>query len=286
MEADFFGEDGLLPVAREFFPRQLGGMGRVEQHGGPGGGVAEDLVAADEVPLAARDELGGAHQPRRMDGLGSEAQVGDGDGAGFLGVVNEVALGEEVGLFADDLDGVFVRADGAVGAESDEDAAAHARGLELEGVVPAHGGVRDVVVDADGETVARAGGVEVAEDGEGHGGRELLRAEPVAPAEDAGRRHGDRVLGAGEGGEHGLEKRLADGTGLLGAVEHAERAHGGGQGGEEGGEREGLEEADGDDAHAFAGGVEVVGGGLQGLDAAAHGDDGALGARVAVVFDQ
>jgi hypothetical protein len=256
------------------------------EEGGPGGRVAEDLVAADEVPLAAGDELGMRDEPGGADGLRSEAKMRDGDGAGFLGVVDEVALGEEVGLFADDLDGVFVRADGAVGAETDEDAAAHAGGLEFEVVVPRERGVGDVVVDADGEAVLRAGGVEVGEDRLGHGRGELLRAETVAAAENARGRDGGGMLGAGEGGEHRHEQGFADGAGLLGAVEHAEGADGRRDRCEEGGDGERLEEADGDHADALAGGVEVVGGGLEGLDAGAHADDDALGLRVAVVVDE
>ena len=285
-QADLFCYDGLFPHTREFFPAGRGVVGRVEQQGGAGAGVAEDLVAADEAPLAAGHELGGADQPRRVDGLGAETQMRDGDGAGLFRVVDEIALGEKVGLFTDDLDRVFVRTDGAVRAEADEHAAAHAGGLELEGLVPAQGGVGDVVVDADGETVARAGGVQVGEHGLGHGGGELLRAEAVAAAEDARGRHGGGLFGAGEGAEDGQEERLADRAGLLGAVEHAEGAHGGREGGEEGLDREGLEESDRDHAHALAGGVEVVGGGLEGLDPGAHGDHGAFSAGVAMVVDE
>ena len=261
-------------------------MWRVHQHGGAGRGVAEDLVAADEAPLAARDKLGGAHEPRRVDGLRTETQVRDGDGAGFLGVVNEVALGEEVGLFADDLDGVFIRADGAVRAETNEDATTHARGLELEGLVPAQRRVGDIVVDADGEPMARAGGVEVGENTESHRGGEFLGAETIAAADHAAQRHGDGSLGLGESREHGEIERFAGGAGLLGAIEHAEGADGGGQGAEEGGDGERLKKADGDDADAAAVGVEMFGGGLDRLDAAAHAHDDVLGLRVAVVFNE
>ena len=50
----------------------------------------------------------------------AEAQVADGHAAGLLGVVLEVGLNIFIGVVADDLDGVLVRADGAVAAETPE----------------------------------------------------------------------------------------------------------------------------------------------------------------------
>ena len=53
-------------------------------------------------------------------------------GAGFLGVIDEVALGVEVGVFADDFDGVLVGADGAVGAQAEEDGPHDVVGFDIE----------------------------------------------------------------------------------------------------------------------------------------------------------
>ena len=64
-----------------------------------------------------------------------------------------------------------------------------------------------------------------------HRRRELLRREPVAPADDP--RHlaaalvGHRL---GEGGDHVLIERLAGRTGFLGAIEHRDRLDRGGNG--------------------------------------------------------
>ena len=68
----------------------------------------------------ARDEVSLIDVVRALDGLVAEAQVADGDAAGLLGVVLEVSLNELIGVVADDLDGVLVRADGAVAAETPE----------------------------------------------------------------------------------------------------------------------------------------------------------------------
>ena len=68
----------------------------------------------------AGDEVGLIDVVRALDELVAEAQVADGDAAGLLGVVLEVSLDELIGVVADDLDGVLVRADGAVAAETPE----------------------------------------------------------------------------------------------------------------------------------------------------------------------
>ena len=70
------------------------------------------VVAGDEV--GAADVVGGA------DRLLAEAQMALRDAEGLLRVVLEVRLTVHVGRVADDLDGVLVRADRAVGAEAPE----------------------------------------------------------------------------------------------------------------------------------------------------------------------
>ena len=87
-----------------------------------GFGILEHIEPLEEGELVAGDEIGVvvADQVRRMDGLGTKAQVRNGHGAGFLRVVDEVALGEIVGLFADDLDRVLVRAHCAISAQAEE----------------------------------------------------------------------------------------------------------------------------------------------------------------------
>ena len=95
----------------------------VEQEGGAGLGGLQHVDAFQEGELVAGDEVGLGDQVAGADRLGAEAQVGGGDGAGLLRIVDEVALGEVVGLFADDLDGVLVRADGAIRAQSVEQGA-------------------------------------------------------------------------------------------------------------------------------------------------------------------
>ena len=94
--------------------------GGAEEEGGAGLGLADHVVLLQEGEVVTGDEVGMVDQVGGIDRLLAEAQVRDGDGAGLLGVVDEVGLGKVVGGLADDLDGVLVGADGAVGAEAEE----------------------------------------------------------------------------------------------------------------------------------------------------------------------
>ena len=93
----------LLQVARQVVPDRSGGVGGVEQEDAARGGLVQHVVAVQEDGLMAGDEAGLviAHQiGAGRSGLGAEAQVGDGDRAGLLGVVLEVALAEVGRLLA------------------------------------------------------------------------------------------------------------------------------------------------------------------------------------------
>jgi hypothetical protein len=85
-----------------------------------------------------------------VDRIWPKAQMGNGDGAGFLGVVHEIALRIEIGFLADDLDGVLVGADGAVRAQSEEEGAHHLfRVPSSNAASKSQGGVGDVVHNAN-----------------------------------------------------------------------------------------------------------------------------------------
>jgi len=62
-----------------------------------------------------------------------------------------------VGLLADDLDRVLVRADRAVGAEPEEDRAGALLGIDVEARIDVQRPMRDVVDDADREMTPRRG---------------------------------------------------------------------------------------------------------------------------------
>ena len=116
VELDLLFNQVLLHIARQGIPNLFGTVDAVHQEDRTRAGELEHvktihkahLVAANEVGFAIGDQVGS------VDGLGTEAQVRNGNRAGFLRVVLKVTLGIIGGLITDDLDRVLVRADGAV----------------------------------------------------------------------------------------------------------------------------------------------------------------------------
>ena len=185
VQLELLRDEYLLPLERELGPGGLRGIGRVEQHRGAGGGIAEHVGAAHKIELAAGHEVRPADQVGRADRPRTEAQVRDGHRARLLRVIDKVALRKIVGFLADDLDRVLVRADGAIRAEADKHAAAHVGRLEIEVAVVGQRGAGDIVEDADGEMIPRRGAAEVVEHGPRHARGKFLRAESVAAADHA-----------------------------------------------------------------------------------------------------
>ena len=278
VEADLLGDDRLLHVAGQRPEDVGGGVLGVEQEDAAVGDAVEHVEATDVGGVVAGHEVGLVDQVGALDLLFAKAQVADGDAAGLLGVVDEVALREHVGVVADDLDGVLVGADGTVGTQTPEHAAGGAFRLGVDGLAEGDGKVGHVVVDTDGEAMP-AIVLDVVEDGLDHGRGELLGGESVAATSD-----GD-VLALESGADVDVEG-LAEGTGLLGAVEDADLLHGRRDGIHERFEGEGTVEMDDDGADLLALGDEVVDGLFDGLAGTAHGNDDLLGIGGANVLEE
>src|SRR5204862_7353218 len=126
----------LLHRAREVIPHLPGAVRAVEEEHRAGLGRLQHVEALEERELVAGHERRACDEVRGPDGPGPEAQMRDRDRAGLLAVVYEVALGVASRFLTDDLDGVLVRPDGAVGAEAVEDRAHGVRRLRREPGVP------------------------------------------------------------------------------------------------------------------------------------------------------
>ena len=183
VELQLLIEQLLLHRDRQVVPDFLRRVRAVEQEGRARLRQLEHIEALHERELMAghkirlRDEIGGTDGPR------PEAQVRYRHGAGFLRVIDEVALGVEVGVLADDLDGVLVGAHGAVRPQAVEDGAHGVGALGGELAVVIQAGAGDVVDDADREVVLGLRLLHLVEDGLHHRGIEFLRGEPVAAAD-------------------------------------------------------------------------------------------------------
>ena len=193
----------------------------------------------------AGDVIGAADEIGPADGIGAEAQMGNRDAAGFLGIVSEISLRKHVRVIADDFDRVFIRADGAVRSESPE--------FTGNGAVRAfgygHGRQREichVVSDGECEIVARILGGKVRKDGHDVFGNDVFRAEAVASADDA-----NGKAGRGDDALDVEEERFAERPRLARTVEDGDFFDGLGKDGEEMFRGKRAIEMDGDEPDLF-----------------------------------
>ena len=119
----------LLHLARQTVPNFARLTGRVKQKNGAGCGVLEHVDLIDELKLMAGDKARALDEISRANRTRARPQMRNRDCSGFLGVVNEVALHELSSFMPDDLDGVLVRTDGAVSAETVEQCSRNVVGL-------------------------------------------------------------------------------------------------------------------------------------------------------------
>ena len=186
-------------------------------------------------------------------------------------------------MVADDLDGVLVGTDGTVAAETPELALDGAGGSGVGRIgIHRERQVGDVVHDADGELAGGGVLLELLVDREGGSGLLVLGAQAVTAADH------DAVGDAGlvQGGDDVLVEGLADGAGLLGAVEDGDLLGRLGQHVDEVLDGERTEEVHLDQADLLAIGVEVVDDLLEGVAEGSHADHDAVGVGGAVVVEQ
>ena len=148
--------------------------GGAEQEGAARLHFADHVVFLKEREVMAGDEVGVVDQVWSVDRFFAEAEMRYGDRAGFFGVIDEVGLGKVFGGFADDLDRVFVGADGAVRAEAEEHRFVGAFHGGAEAGVVVKAAVGYVFFDANDEVVFRFGFFEVVQHRFCHGRGEFL----------------------------------------------------------------------------------------------------------------
>ena len=285
VELQALASDGALHVAGKFtFHVFHGGPGGVQEEGAAVLDAFEHVIHVDVGVLVAGDEVGAVHEVGRLQRSLAETQVRHGEAAGLLGVVGEVSLSEHIGVVTDDLDGVLVGADGAVGAEAEELALHGAGGHGVDVSADLKGEVGHVVFDADSEVVLGRGHEHIVVDGLTHGRSEFLGAEAVAAGDDLGE-HTDLVAVFHKSGADVLIEGFAESTGFLGAIDDGDGLHGGGQNFKHMLGAEGTIQTDLEQTDAFALSVQVVDHFFENVAGRAHGHDHAVGFSVAIVIE-
>jgi len=231
-------------------------------------------VARHKVRLV--DEIGG------FDRFFTKTQVGDGDTARFFRVIGEIALRIHIGMVTDNFDGVFVRADRTVGAQTPEFAGVGALRSGIRILFHLQRQFGHIVFDADGELFLRARSFHVAIHRHDLTGSGILGTQTVTTGVH---RHA-LVFGAFQRRANIQEQRFAHGARLLGAIQHRDGFHRLGQRRDQVFRRERTIQADLDQTHFVAGGVHVVHRLLDGLTYRTHRDDDAFRVAGTIVVEQ
>ena len=113
-------DDLLLHLARQLIPDPIGRERAVQQERRALIRVAQHVNAFQERELVASHEVRARDEIARFERFWTEAQVRGRNRTRLLRVIDEIALGKEIGVLADDLDRVLVRAHRAIGAETVE----------------------------------------------------------------------------------------------------------------------------------------------------------------------
>ncbi len=122
-KAEVFFDDLLLHRTRQAGPStSRGRYGAVQQERRAVLRHRQHIQALQKIELMAGHETGARNQIAGADRPGAEAEMRNGHRARFFRVVNEITLRVIIGIFADNLDGILIGADGAVRAQAVEKA--------------------------------------------------------------------------------------------------------------------------------------------------------------------
>ena len=197
----------------EFFGAPLA----VEEEGAAFLQGSDHVVLVDVARVVAGNEVSRLNEVRCTDRIRSETQMGLGQAAGLLGVVDEVCLAVHICRITDDLDGVLVRTDGTIGTHAPELSAALTCGSGVGLFCGRKGRVGDFVDDTDGEVRLGLVSLEVVKDCDDLARGGVLGGQTVAAANDI-----HRQIFRSVDGDDVLIEGLTQGTGFLGSVENSD----------------------------------------------------------------
>ena len=210
--------DVLLDLTRQMLLKLRIAPSTVQQEGSAVHKFLNHVVLANVSRVVASHEVCLMNEVGGLNRLVTEAEVRHGDTAGLLRVIIKVGLRIHVGVVTDNLDGVLVRTDGTVCAETPELAVRRALRRRDEVCPGLKGEVGHIVHDADREALL----LRVLEHSDNVLRRRVLGTETVATGED----RNVCKLGVAKCSDHIEVERLTDGTCLLGSVKHFDALHG------------------------------------------------------------
>ena len=232
------------------------------------------IVAGHKICL--RNEISG------LDRAVAEAQMRDGDAAGFFGVIFKVGLNVHISVVTDDLDGVLVGAHRTVRAKAPEFTGNSACRDGVRFFCNGNGQMRYIISDAYCKAVQRRGRLAVAECSDDTAGRGVFGAQAITAAADL---QACTLLGR-KSGNHIQIQGFSCGAGIFTAIQHDNRLCSGGNGSNKTVCCEGTEQADFDEPHFFAFFQQVVDSFLCGVADRTHGNQNGFCIGCTIVVKQ
>src|SRR5215469_6047122 len=174
-EAWPFRHELLLYGFRQMIPNLVGTEWCIQQESSIRCYLVEYIVALEKARLMTADKIGFANQVSRPNWSRAESQMRNGHRSRLLRVVDKITLSIVRRVFANDLDGFFVSANGPVGAKTVEHRAHDIGRFDRERAVVFKTGSGDVICDSNGEVVLWRAILQIVEHGLYHSRRKLLR---------------------------------------------------------------------------------------------------------------
>ena len=254
--------------------------GRIEQEDRPRRRGAQHIIALEETKLMDGNQVRFVNEIGAVDRVRPKTQMRNGERARLFGIIDKVALGIIVGLFADNLNRILVGADCAIRTQAPENRTYRFVGFDIKVVVILQMGVADIINNANRKMILRMDLGQFGEDATDHGRRKFFRGKAITAAND----FGDVAKGCaavthpfGNPRDHILVERLTGTAWFLGAIKHSNRFDGGRDGLQQMGNREGAVEPHFHQANLLALGYQIVNRLLDGLSTGTHNHDNPFG---------
>ena len=218
------------------------------------------------------------------DRFPSKAQMRNRHRSGFLRIVDKIPLRVIFRIFADDLDGILVRAHRSIRSEAIKHGAHSFRIFGGKRRIVIQTSMRNVVVNAHHKMIARLGFLQLVENRRGHRGRELLARQAITPADHA--RPMLKIPFLLQRHQSVLIERLTGAARLLSTVQHRDCPHRRRQGCHQSGCREGPEQMNVDQSNFLALFPQRLDALFRRERARSHHHDHALGVRRSKIIEQ
>ena len=281
IEVDVVVGDEFLHLAGQTLVQLLGIPRAVQQEAAALLQILHHVVGLQVSRIGAGHEVSLGDVVGGLDGGVTKTQVRNGQTAGLLGVIVEVALSVHIGVVTDDLDGVLVGANSTVGAQTPELTRSGASRSGIGILVGLQGQMGHIVHNADGEALLGLGLLHVAVDSDDIAGLGVLGTQTVTAGV-----HGASAEGSAVDSSQNVQVQgLADGAGLLGTIQNRDLLHSLRQHVQQALSHKGTIQMDLHQTHLLASGIQVVDDFLNGLASGTHGDDDLVGIGSAIVVE-